>query len=67
DTTYALTTPDMAVNYNLPSSANQLAIPITIVDGKGEVTLTPYPFNYSKFDHMSASVHTVMKDQHRDK
>lgn len=62
DPTFAWTAPGASANYNLPSAAEQLAIPITLVDGRGEVTLTPYPLEYTALANMSAEVKSVIKN-----
>jgi len=54
--------PLLYTNYNLLDSAENLAIPITIVDGYGEIVLTPYPLGFTQLNLTNVKVNKVIKE-----
>ena len=62
DPTFSQSVGGLHSGYNLPGIAKDLPIPITLVNGTGEVYLTPYPLNYTQMIDIKATVNRVMKN-----
>ena len=51
-----LSIPNALVNYNIPNSSEEYYIPITIINGTGEVEISSYPYEDTKLNIKNAEI-----------
>lgn len=44
------------IDYNIPNESKEYYVPITVIDGKGEIEITSYPLNNSELEIKTAEI-----------